>query len=155
MKTFDQAFSGEVSTRIGGLPEDVKPQWGTMNRGQLIGHLDRVLHYTLGEGPEMPFKGGFKTRYIFRPIVMYGLKEIPHNVPVPRIKGVEKDKLFAEMPLADLEASMAAYLARLDEGGLPARTHPYFGTLSANEWRRFHRLHFTHHLKQFGVGEGL
>lgn len=155
MQIFDDAFSREVTTRIGSLPEDVTPHWGKMNRGQLIGHLNSVVQYTTGAGPELPFKGNAKTRYIFRYIVMWGLKEIPHNVPVPRIKGVSKEQLFVELPLETLETSMAAYLARAAQGDLPARTHPYFGTLSGAQWQRFHRLHFIHHLKQFGVGDGL
>jgi len=155
MKVFDEAFSSEVSTRLGGLPDDVTPNWGSMNRGQLFGHLNNVIQYTLGELPEMPFRGNFKTRHFFRHIIMFGLKEIPHNIRVPKIKGVSKESMFPELPLETLEASMALYLEKVAEGGLPSRTHPYFGVLSAPQWQRFHRIHFTHHLKQFGVGDGL
>jgi hypothetical protein len=155
MKIFDQPFADQVVQRIDALPENVPPAWGRMNRGQLIGHLNSVIRYTLGEGPEMPFKGNTKTRYLFRPIVMYGLKEIPHNVKVPRIKGMTTEQLFPELPLDVLEASMTTYLNKVAGGGLPARTHPYFGILSARAWQRFHRLHFIHHLKQFRTGDGL
>ncbi len=155
MKTFDRAFGQEVLTRLGRLPEDAIPLWGTMNRGQVIGHLDMVLHYTLGEKPELPFRGNFKTRHIFRHIILFGLKDIPHNVRAPIPKGITKQQMFPEVPLETLATSIDTYLASTADGGLPARMHPYFGPLTAAQWKRFHRLHFTHHLRQFGVGDGL
>lgn len=155
MKKFDDAFGQEVVARLETLAEDAQPRWGAMNRGQLFGHLNIALRYTLGEGPELPFKGNLKTRYIFRYIIMLGLKDIPHNIPVPRPRNMTREALFPTVPLETLQESIADYVEQVGTGALSARTHPYFGSLSASEWQRFHRLHYIHHLRQFGVGERL
>lgn len=155
MKTFDEDFGQVVLRRLGDVPENAAPAWGKMTRGQAIGHLEKVLRYTLGGGPDVPFKGNAKTRYLFKHVILLGLREIPHNVRAAAPKGVSQEQMFAETPLEDLEAAIQEYLARAKTGDLPPRMHPYFGILTGPQWQRFHRLHTIHHLKQFRVGDGL
>ncbi len=154
MKTFDQAFSETIKERMATLAEDVKPEWGTMTRGQVFGHLNHAILYTMGEGPEMPFRGTFKTRHFFRHIILFGIKEIPHNVKLPRPDGVSEEQLFPLATLDVLTESIDRYLEGIAQGNLPTRMHPFFGPFSPLNWQRFHYLHVTHHMKQFGIGEG-
>ena len=155
MQRLDQKFATIAMARFESLADDVTPQWGTMTRGQLFGHLDSVLRYTLGERDEMPFRGNFKTRHIFRHVILLGLREIPHNITAPIPKGVSKEVLFPDIELPVLSSTIDEYLKGIDGGALPTRIHPFFGPLTSAQWQRFHRLHFVHHMKQFNVGEGL
>jgi hypothetical protein len=155
MKIFDVTFGETVKTRFRDVAQDAQPAWGSLSRDQVQGHLSKVVLYTLGEGPEMPFRGNFKTRHIFRRVILFGLKEIPHNIKVPRPEGVTKEQFFPAATLEEFSETIDRYLTGVEQGGLPARTHPYFGVLSAATWQRFHRLHFIHHMKQFGIAEGL
>lgn len=155
MKRFDNDFGEIAKSRLASLPEDVKPAWGTMDRGQVYGHLRTVLLYTLGTGPELPYRGNFKTRHIFRHIILLGLKEIPHNIKVPRPEGMSKEKFFPVATLEEVSETIDRYLEAIAQGGLPTRTHPFFGLLTPAEWQRFHRFHFIHHMKQFGIADGL
>lgn len=155
MKVFDDAFGQVVKDRFATVAEDAQPAWGAMTRDQVQGHLNSVLLYTLGEGPDLPFRGNFMSRNVFRRVILLGWKDIPHNIKVPRPKGVSKEQLFAPAPLETLVETIDRYLAATGNGALPTRMHPYFGPLPGSKWQRFHRLHFIHHMKQFGIGEGL
>ena len=155
MQVFDNAFGLAVKERFATVAEEATPAWGTMTRDQVQGHLNKVILYTLGEGPEMPFRGNFKTRHLFRHIILLGLKEIPHNIKVPRPEGVSKEKFFPAASLEELSETIDRYVAAIDGGNLTSRTHPFFGTLSPRQWQRFHRLHFIHHMKQFAIADGL
>ncbi len=154
MERFDDTFAKTVVTRFGELAEDATPQWGTMSKAHVIGHLEKVLCYTLGQGPEMPFRGNFMTRNVFRHLVLFGLREIPHNIRVPRPEGVTKEQFFPSATIEELATTIDTYLAAIPTGTLATRIHPFFGPLNTRAWQRFHRLHFIHHMKQFDLGEG-
>lgn len=151
MKTFDRAFCEELFSRLESLPEDAKPKWGTMNRGQLIAHFANTLRYTLGEGPELPFKGNLMSRTVFKFLILNGFRKIPHNIRLPRPAEVPKEQWFQEGPLEALREAIDAYLVAEAEGKLATRIHPFFGPLTAKEWRKLHRQHFVHHMKQFDI----
>ena len=155
MKRFDRAFGELVKGRFSTLAEDVTPEWGKMTRGQVYGHLNQTLNYTLGQGPEMPFRGNFKTKHIFRHVVLYGLREIPRGIKLPRPEGVSEEMLFPVVTLDTFQETIDTYVARLGAPELPTRIHPFFGPLTPAQWQLFHRRHFTHHMKQFGLGDGL
>jgi hypothetical protein len=155
MKTFDRPFCEALLSRLESLPEDVKPQWGTLNRGQLIAHFAHTLRYTLGEGPELPFRGNFMSKTVIKFLILNGFKEIPQNIRLPRPKEVPKDQWFQEGPMETLREAIDAYFAAEGAGKLVTRIHPFFGPLRPEEWRKLHYRHFRHHLKQFGIDGGM
>jgi len=155
MKVFDQEFAREMLSRLESMPEDARPQWGAMTRGQLIGHLASMLRYTAGEGPEIPFKGNFKSRTVFKFLILSGIKPIPHNVRLPRPAEIPKEAWFKEESITQLREAVDAYFAMAAENALPTRIHPFFGPLTGRQWQRMHRIHAIHHLTQFGIAGGL
>lgn len=155
MKTFNRTFCETVLSRVESLPEDVQPLWGTLNRGQLIAHFAHTLRYTLGEGPELPFKGNRMSKTLFKFLILNGFKAIPQNIRLPRPAEIPKEHWFPEGRIEDLREVVDAYFAAEAQGKLPTRIHPFFGPLNAREWRKLHRHHFVHHLRQFGIDQGL
>lgn len=150
MRKLDRALAKEISDKLASIPEDAQPLWGTMNRNQLYAHLTMVMMHMLG-GPGIPYKGNFMTRHVFRHIIVNGLKEIPHNIRIPRPKGVSKDTPAPEGTLEAFETAVDAYLTAVEKGTAPPAMHPFFGMLTVDEWLKFHHAHFKHHCKQFGV----
>lgn len=148
MPALNQSISNRILEQLKKLAPQTKPLWGTMTPAQMIGHLNTGVKYTMGEGSEMPFKGNWKTRYIFKHILLHGIKEIPHNIKLPKAKS-GKDVTKSEATTDELTATLEKYLSELDGGDLPTRTHPFFGPLTAKEWQKFHHAHFMHHMKQF------
>ena len=153
MPALDAPMADKILAQLATLPADVTPAWGKMNRAQLYGHLNAVIAYSTGKGPEMPFRGNFKTRNIFRPLAVNGWVRLPRNVRLPRPAGAKETPPPPEATLEEFEATLRNYVARLHDGDLPSRTHPFFGVLNPAEWSRFHWNHFRHHMEQFGVWE--
>lgn len=151
MPKLDRALAKTISAKLASIPEDATPVWGKMNRAQLYGHLTLVMRHMLGGGPELPFKGNFVSRHIFRHIILNGIKEIPHNIRLPRPKGMDKAPEPPTATLAEFEAALDAYLTATEKGTAPQAMHPFFGPLTTKEWLKFHHAHFKHHCKQFGV----
>lgn len=150
MPKLDAAAVETVIAQLATLSEDTRPQWGKMTLPQMRGHLRMVVEYTMGQGPELPFRGNWKSRHIFRRLIISGLVPIPHNIKLPR----QKDGSEVPMPdatLNELKQTLDEYLRTVEAGRAPARTHPFFGVLSAKEWQGFHAAHFKHHLLQFGL----
>ena len=151
MPKLDRALAKTITAKLATIPEDAKPLWGKMNRAQLYGHLAMVMKHMLGNGPGVPYRGNFVTRHIFRHLIVNGIKEIPHNIRLPKPKGMDKMPEPPTATLAEVEAALDAYLTAVEKGTVPQAMHPFFGPLTTNEWMKFHHAHFKHHCKQFGV----
>jgi len=151
MARLDRTFSERIVQSLEGLDAGTAPRWGKMNVPQLLGHLTLTVLYSTGAGPEIPYKGNWTTRNVFRFLVLYGVVPIPKGVRVPRPKGMKEQPEPPEATLDDLRTALDTWNARYEQGDLPRQLHPFFGELTPNEWARFHAAHFKHHLTQFGV----
>jgi len=150
MAKLSESTLGTFLDRFNRIAPDTKPVWGTMTPPQMFGHLNAAVRYSMGHGPEMPFKGNWKTKYVFAPLILNGIKHIPRNIKVPRPKGAQS----AEPPVAELdalEASLRELLEMVRDGRFDPPHHPFFGTIGPNGWLKFHGAHLDHHLRQFGV----
>ena len=147
----DRAYSGEVIARLVSLKPDTKPRWGKSTPAQILGHLTDAVRYCQGAGPEIPFKGSWKAKYVFKPLLINQLVAIPHNVRLPKRDGSARADAFREGTLDELKAALDEYLSRADAGTLTGRMHPFFGFMTSTQWLKFHRAHFKHHLGQFGL----
>lgn len=153
MPEFDHAFMEQTLDRLRRLSPDAKPLWGQMNQSQLVGHLNIVLKHTMGDsGVQIPFKGNFVSKNFFKHLILHDIIPIPKGIKVPRPVGMKEMPPPPEATLEELRATMQEYLDRKEQKKLPAESmHPFFGPLTPKQWARFHRAHFKHHLKQFGV----
>lgn len=150
MPRLDRATADRILERLAALTPETAPRWGKMNSAQVLGHLDAVVRYTMGELPPMPDRSTWQSRWVFKPLIIYGIVSIPHNVRIPSRPG-KPDPVVPEGTLEQLGASLDEYLVRAKNGSLPPAIHPFFGVLSASTWTKFHYRHFEHHLTQFGV----
>ncbi|HNT86430.1 MAG TPA: DUF1569 domain-containing protein [Candidatus Hydrogenedentes bacterium] len=149
MPVFDRAYAARALDRLSRVPLDATPQWGKMTPAQLFAHLAATVRYSMGEGPPLPFRGNWRSRWIFGPLILHGLAAIPRNIRLPQRKGAPETP--PESDLESLRQTVEEYLARRDAGTLPAAMHPFFGELSARAWGKFHVRHFEHHMAQFGL----
>jgi hypothetical protein len=132
------------------IAPDAAPCWGKMTVPQMIGHVNGAVRYSMGYGPDIPFKGNWKTKYIFAPLILNGIKQVPRNIKVPRPKGAQSfDPPVAE--LATLESTLNELLAKARDGSFNPPHHPFFGMIGPHGWMKFHGVHLDHHLRQFGV----
>lgn len=151
MRKFDEKFSEDILERLGRLKPETKPQWGSMSTAQLFGHLTGTIEVTMGKGKQFAFHGNFKTRWLFRPLILSGLAALPRNVKLPPQTGEAKPPLAVEGTPEKLREAFDDYFRMHHEGSLPSIMHPILGPMNPAQWGRFHVAHFKHHLTQFGV----
>lgn len=146
---FDSANTEAMLTRLEGISADTVPQWGKMNAGQMLAHLNVAYDITNGKIPaSYNVFMRLMMKMFVKPIVV-GKKPYAkggQTAPVFIIKGerdfdAEKVKLIANMKAAEAEGA-AAY-----EG----RVSPSFGKMSSQEWSNLYWKHMNHHFTQFGV----
>ncbi len=85
------------------------------------------------------------------------MKWVALRLPLKWPKGVatrpEMDQGVGGTPLAEFEKDRADLLSIVRRfcgtANLPV-PHPFFGTMSRQEWLRWGYLHADHHLRQFG-----
>lgn len=150
MPVLTRQSAEEFLSRFRIVAPDAQPQWGKMNGAQMLGHVAGVVYYSMGRGPDVPFRGNFKTQYIYAPLLLNGVLKFPKNVRIPRKKGQPQ----LEPPSGDydgLVAAVNALLAEVEKGEFNPVHHPYFGHIGVKGWLKFHAAHFDHHLRQFGV----
>ncbi len=144
-------YAAQVLERLASIPRDAAPLWGKLTASQMVGHMNEVVRYTMGEGKDVPYRGNWKSRYLFRPLIVGQIVKMPRNVRLPRTDGSRMPRVIPDGTVDALRDTLEEYLRRWDDRSLPARVHPFFGLLSARAWRRLHYAHFEHHLAQFGM----
>jgi hypothetical protein len=141
----DPAARQEIVDRINKLTPQSPAQWGKMNVGQMLAHLQVPIRLCLGK-EKMPrmFIG-----YIFGPFArkqFYGDK--------PTRKGLPTDPHFRMKDDMDFEKEKQKLLQLIGEFSEPAiinQVHTFFGKLSKEQWGKGTWKHIDHHLQQFGV----
>ncbi len=146
---FDHDFAEETVQRLRAISSDATPLWGRMTPGQMMGHLATGLRYTMGRVPAARRWGPWHMRWIVGPLLLRGWLPIPRNARAP--SSLKGEKAPPEADLETLHALMEEYLHKAEAGAIQLPPHPLFGPLSADEWARFHAIHFEHHLRQFNV----
>ncbi len=138
--------------RIESLSPASTARWGSMNVHQMICHLCDVLREPLGIRPTLDVSHVF-SRSIMKWISFYLMPKWPEGkLPTSpeydagkqgtRPDTFEKDRDELVRLLHTFYSQPAWYRFH---------AHPFFGRLSAKEWRFLMAKHLDHHLRQFGV----
>ena len=146
MKTFfDPAVQQELMERLERLNTASPRQWGTMDVAQMLAHCTAGMGMPLGD---LPVKASV--------MILVGclMKRITtsrtpfrHGVPTaPELTMTGPKELEAE------RARLKACMARLAAGPGAIRNfkHPFFGTLTVDQWGSLSYKHLDHHFRQFG-----
>jgi len=146
MPGLTQVFIDDAMTKLGELPADEKPAWGTMSPPQLYGHLTAAVRYSLGKEPQVPNEGGLFGRYVAGPLLLNGWMPFPKNIgPLPKMYAQQDP----EGSIETLAQEVQAFLDGLNAGRLDPPPHPYFGDVGPQGWSKIHYVHILHHMKQF------
>ena len=137
------------AARLLALNAQSKRLWGTLEPAPMLAHLRTSLEISLGR-KTIKDESTFLSRTIIRFVALYLL-------PIPRGRIKAADSFFSS-EVGSVEAERAKLVETLHEfmaaaNAHPSRrtVHPFFGSLSLNQWRRLHGKHFDHHLRQFGM----
>ena len=146
---FNAACVDEIHRRIRALQAGSGRQWGKMNLAQMLAHCSNGLEMAAGKiRPRRALMGRIIGRAIKRAVVR-------DDKPMYRNSPTAKELLVAEN--GDLEAERARLSALVDRfvahgpAGCTSHPHPFFGSLSPDEWAILMYKHLDHHLRQFGA----
>lgn len=143
---FDPAVSAELRRRVEALGPDSQARWGRMQVAQMLAHCAVGLKMPLGE---IPMKAGIMS-LVGRLIKKRVLGDKPWR------QGVPTDKAFVVADPRDFDRERVLLLGLFDQLALGPRAirahvHPFFGTMTDEEWGLLMTKHLDHHLRQFGV----
>ena len=145
------SFPDGVRTLLPQLSADTPAQWGQMTAQHMLEHLIVVTKLSHGAIPAKVLTP--ESEWTTRKRFLSNEDPFPRNFQNPALPkepkplhypdfAVARQKLFTELD------RFATYWKENPDSVLP---QPIFGPLNREEWRQFHRKHFTHHFAQFGL----
>jgi hypothetical protein len=148
-KLYDAGVAAEMNNRVHQLTHQSVALWGKMSTEQMLSHVQVPMKLALGDIRMRRHIFG----YIFGPKAKQQLlKEIPFakNLPTdPRFKrkGNDHNFLVEKNRVMDL----LDRFVDIDPAAIGRYPHPFFGTMTQEEWGVLLWKHLDHHLQQFGV----
>lgn len=148
MNIFNQEENLKLQQRIEGLSSETQPVWGKMNAAQMVLHCQKPLDVADGKLVLKRSLIGFlfgkmaKNDFLKR-------DEFKKNLPTaPQFK-------IGETPEFEKERSVLLELVKkfgtMGPKVIINKKHPFFGTMTDEEWGILQYKHLDHHLKQFGL----
>mgnify|MGYP005988621263 CR=1 FL=1 len=148
---FEKSVTEEVIARIENLTPETQPQWGKMDVGQMMAHLNVAYEFIYDSKHEATKAKGFK-KFLLKTFVkkmVVGEKPYPKNGrTAPQFVISDKREFSAE------KTRLINYLNRVQQEGeatYEGKESHSFGALTAAEWNNMFYKHANHHLTQFGV----
>jgi hypothetical protein len=145
---FDEKESANIISRINKLTPDSRPNWGKMNVAQMLAHCQVPLDVAMGKQTLKRSLAGFLFGRLAKKSVV-GDKPFKRNLPTAPTFIVRDERNF-ELEKTKL-VELVQQFSTGGEQGLTKHPHPFFGTLTPDEWNKSQWKHLDHHLQQFGV----
>ena len=145
---FDEAAYAEIVERVNKLTPDTQRLWGKMTASQMLAHLKEAFKVPLTEKPLPRIFIGRLVSWLAKS-KLYDSTIISKNLPTAPSFKIRGDRDFEEEKKA-LLSLVDQFHSRGPEqvGNYP---HPFFGTLTKDQWGKSMWKHLDHHLRQFGV----
>ncbi len=121
-----------------------------MTPHQAVCHLSDAFRAIMGDKPRSSIATPFSRTVIKWVALNAPMKWPPGVKTMPEVDqeiGGTKPVEFAR-DRHDLEALMEQFAVKQ---GRELQSHPMFGRMTTEQWRRWGWLHMDHHLRQFGV----
>lgn len=128
------------------------PKWGIMTFQHMVEHLILVTKISYGK-----IKLELITPEDKLPRMITFLESdapLPTNFKAPYLPKEENIPLHfknVSQAIDKVEIELSKFYETFKESPNEKHTHPVFGPLNQDQWEKFHKKHFTHHLSQFGL----
>jgi hypothetical protein len=150
MKTLrDSSVQREIRSRLASVTREDSARWGKMAVHQMMCHLRDACWVGLGE-KKVAMVAIPMPRPVMKCLALQVPLQWPHGLKSPPEVAQDVDgtrPVEFESDRASLLAAMEQFCSEVREPCVP---HPFFGSMSANDWWRWGYLHTDHHLRQFG-----
>lgn len=146
---FDPKGNQDIIDRIEQLTPITLSQWGKMTVSQMLLHCQQPIKVANGT---LEIKVPWVLSFFFGKVAK---KQMIDNKPFTRSMATAKEFKITHHP--DFEKSkkelieLVSTFAKDGHNAIKIDKHPFFGTLTPQEWDYMQWKHLDHHLKQFGV----
>lgn len=145
---FDASDNHALQGRLQQLSSETTPLWGKMNASQMVLHCQKPLDVADGKLVLKRSLIGFLFGKMAKRSFLKS-DEFKKNMPTaPQFK-------IAETPEFENEKRVLMELIRkfgtVGPKVLVNKKHPFFGTMTDQEWGILQYKHLDHHLRQFGL----
>lgn len=128
-----------------------KPKWGTLTPQEMIEHLTDTLQIASGKVKQQLLIPEEKLESMQR--FLETDKEMVKNVKVPF---AQTERVLRNESISDAIDEFAEQWIAFEEhyeNEDTKETHPFYGDLNFDQWKKLNSKHLTHHFKQFGLIE--
>ena len=145
---FDKSDNELIIQRINALTSDSKPLWGKMNAAQMLSHCQAPLDVASGD---LQLKSNlflqiigkfYKKKLLAAP----GFKKNSPTAP----DFLRNNPVDFEQAKAELIEKISKF-STLGPKVIANHKHPFFRTMTNEEWHLLQWQHLNHHLNQFGI----
>ena len=139
--------------KLTNLQTDANPLFGKMTAQHMVEHLELIISYSDGTRKAVLLTpqeklGAMKDFLMSDKELTQGFRSpfLPQDGSLPDLHytDIETAKKALQQSWNNFESYFAANPGIIE-------MHPFFGELNYNGWIQFHKKHFTHHFKQFGL----
>lgn len=145
---FDQQANQNILARLDKLRPDSQAQWGKMNVAQMLLHCQKPIDVLTGK---LQLKGGL-LGFLFGKMAKNNflkMQGFSKNAPThPKFKISNEQEFEKEKQVL---MTQVATLGQMGTESIAIEKHPFFGSMTDEEWGSLMYIHLDHHLKQFGV----
>ena len=145
---FEKEAVDEVIGRIGNLQSAAQRQWGKMDVAQMMAHCSAALDMASGKNNPPRMLIGRILGPLVKPIYT-NEKPFSPNSPTEKTLVVSDSRDFSREREHLKDCVREFYEG--GEGKCTRHPHPFFGSLTPQEWSRGMYKHMDHHLRQFGA----
>ena len=132
------------------LTIETKPLWGSMNAQRMIEHLSDSLR--MASGKEVFDLVAPEDKLDRMLAFLDSDKPMAKNIEVTFAgKNVTLRNEELELAIDELVDEWLCFEGLFEEQPALKTVHPYYGSLSYDQWLKVHKKHFSHHFEQFGL----
>lgn len=145
---YDAPVYQEIKERFERLTSSNQRLWGKMDVAQMLAHCKEAFKVPLSTAP---MKRAF-IDYLFGALVkkqLYSDKPWKKNLPTAPDFKIKDERNFEAERKELMQLVEQFYTLGPDKTG--RYPHPFFGTLTKEQWGKGMYKHLNHHLQQFGV----
>jgi hypothetical protein len=132
------------------LDPNTKANWGNMSAQRMIEHLSDALR--MSNGKDSYTLAIPEDRLEKMKLFLASDKPMAKNIEVefaPKDQPLRHSEI--ELAIDELILEWIDFEEFYESNSNNSATHPYYGQLNKQEWRRLHSKHFTHHFEQFSL----
>jgi hypothetical protein len=146
---FNKTEQEEIRQRLEKLHPGTQALWGKMNVAQMLAHCTGGMHMPMGdiEIKNLPWA----IRLIGKLVKIRAMSSKPFDKNSPTAKELKNYPADSDFNKEKEEFLKALEKISKGESVIMRKVHPFFGSLTAQEWGRLNYKHTDHHFQQFGV----